>query len=353
MLYLLERAWCPLAVVSAPVRERAAARSTTTWRSRAAGRSTRMGRTPHRRPAIGRAATRRGRGFGRHAPADDEPSGVSAFVTGRLAGDRPSPTTSTGGRRSARRRSSCAGTTDSGCSSAGSWGTRRAPRRPTTCGRSSREDAARTVSGRGPAPPRSSGHLETSRGPWMPGPARRSGSGSRRSTAAGLDGRGRYRRRADLAPDELTRRSVQRGDHLGDRRGDRVRRVAAVPDAAAFSSASPCLPDRRTPSGARPVARRGRPSPRRRPPSRGRRAAAAARRGPRPRPPAARSPPGRTPARACRRSAPCVGSPTRGRPGTRPRRASGPGVSHHGCGASRSVPRRRARAGTRGRGSPS
>ena len=60
-------------------------------------------------------------------------------------------------------------------------------------------------------------------GPDDPAPVR----GPRRWP--GLDGRGRHRRRAHLAPDELTRRSVQRGDHLGDRRGDRVGRVAAGP----------------------------------------------------------------------------------------------------------------------------
>ena len=205
--------------------------------------------------------------------------------------------------------------------------------RRTTCGRSSRDRAGRR---------RSSGSAPATPGPWpgpgarrrsrsTRGPARRSGSGSRRWTAgrtrpieAGIDDV-RVTRPTAVAASAATTSRIDGGDRVGPdgaataSRGGREIRVAVLAGAD----------EDRAQAGAVPAADVA--CPRRRRPSPARRAGAGARPGTPPRPPAGRPPRGRTPATACRRSAPAASSPTRGRRGTCRRRASGPpGVSHHG-----------------------
>ena len=149
VLYLLERAWCPLAVVSAAVRD-ARCGAFDDDLEVARGWTREPGRDGHG-PGVrraGRAATRRGRACrGVTLQPTTTPSGRRG-VRDRAGSPATAPprTTSTAGRRSDRRRSSCRARPGSGCSSAGSSGTRRARPPRTTCARSSRDrTAAQTV----------------------------------------------------------------------------------------------------------------------------------------------------------------------------------------------------------------
>ncbi len=100
VLYLMERAGCPLAVLGPRPGSPAAARSTTTSRSTGPGRSTSTAPTP-RRPARGSAAIRR---RPRRRPAGSSPTPCrpagSRSSPGRRPGPQPRRTTSTAaGRR--------------------------------------------------------------------------------------------------------------------------------------------------------------------------------------------------------------------------------------------------------------
>ena len=187
VLYLMERAWCPLSVLGATVRQARCgafdddfevARG---WAIDPDGTDT--------APASGR--------FARGTPAQTTYNGAKQLhkvpVRRPRAGDRASAACSpSAGRprrsddRRARDPSSCRPPRASGWPSATSSPTTPGPPRPTSSRRSSSEMTdRRSTSSRGPA--RSAdvdGAWRTARSRSMPSPARRSGSGSRPPTAA-------------------------------------------------------------------------------------------------------------------------------------------------------------------------
>ena len=246
-----ERAWCPLAVLGAAVRVRAAGRSTTTSRSHAGGRSTPTAPTRRPRRAASPAATRGTRLQRRQVPAVGRALRASRFVTGPAAGARRRRTTSTGARRFARRTSPSrqrpASAMDSGSSSA----TRRTRRRRTTCGRSSKDGGPDVLlAARAPPPsPRASGQTASgSLDAWAGHTIRIRFEALDGGPA--LDGRGGPRRPQGHAPAGLRRRDGRAARH---RRPPRARaRRASSPRRRACRD-RPREPLRRRPASARIV----------------------------------------------------------------------------------------------------
>ena len=107
VLYLMEKAACPLGVLGATVRRRAAARMMTTSRSSAAGTPTPMGRTRPRQPPGSPAGTRPRRPAADAKQLGTVPSGAKALRHGRARRRRArAPTTWMAGRRIRSRGSS-------------------------------------------------------------------------------------------------------------------------------------------------------------------------------------------------------------------------------------------------------
>ena len=142
VLYLAERAWCPLSVLGASMRFARCGVFDDDFEV-APRLDRRTPTAPTRRRAACSCAPTRQRPSRRATSSSGRPVRLAgARDRRRRAGPRPTPTTSTGGRRSARPRSSSRRSAGRTCSSATCSRTGRMRRRPIDSSRASRTPAA-------------------------------------------------------------------------------------------------------------------------------------------------------------------------------------------------------------------